>query len=143
MKSKNSKHKVIENTTGIKLQVFGKTIEEVFSNSLIGMFSAIYEKKVKTKYSRRVKIKGKNLEELLYNFLKEFILLFNYKAIFVSKVESIKIDLNKNELDCIISGDLAKNYEIHTIIKSITKKNIFIKEEKGKWMIRVFLDVRN
>ncbi len=141
MKPKKSNSKISENTTGIKLQAFGKTIEEAFSNSLIGMFSAMYEKKVKTKYSHKIKIKGKNLEELLYNFLKEFILLFNDKRIFVSKIEDMKIDLNKNELYCVVSGDLAKNYKIHTVIKSVTYNNMFVKEEKGKWMIQVLLGV--
>lgn len=134
-------HKFIEHTADIKFQAFGRTIEEAFANSLIAMFSSMYEKKVERKYKHYVKIKGTDEKNLLYNFLEEFLFLFDSKGVFVSKVESIKIDREKMELECFVSGDVAKNYKIHTAIKAVTYNDMIIREEKGRWMIQVVLDV--
>jgi SHS2 domain-containing protein len=140
-KDKKIKKKTVQRSSKIKFQAFGKTIEEAFSNSLIAMFSSMYDEKVERKYSHKIKVKGKDIENLLYNFLGKFLFLFENKGIFVSSVDGIKIDLNNNELYCFVSGDVSKKYKIHTKVKSVNYNNMIIKEEKGLWMIQVVLDI--
>jgi SHS2 domain-containing protein len=135
------KHKFLDHTADIKFQAFGNSLEEVFSNSVVAMFSAMYEKRVKRKYMHSIKVKGKDLESLLYNFLEEFIFLFDSKGVLVSKVDKIIINLEKMELKCTFSGDLAKDYEIITSVKAITYNDMFIKEKNGLWVVQVVLDI--
>lgn len=135
------KYKFLEHTADIKFQVFGRSLEEAFENALLAMFYSMYEKKVENKYQHKIKVKGNNIENLLYNFLEEFLYLFDSKGVFVSEVDDIKISLEKMEIECSFSGDLAKNYKLNTAIKAVTYNDMFIKESKGNWVIQIVLDV--
>lgn len=137
----NKKHKFIEHTADVKFQAYGRTLEEAFTNSLVAMFSSMYDGNVKSKYMHKVKVKGKDMESLLYNFLEEFIFLFDSKGIFVSKVEHLSIDKENFELECVVSGDLAENYNIQAYIKAVTYNDMEIKKIDGSWLIQVVLDI--
>lgn len=137
---KNKNHKFLPHTADIKFQAYGRTIEEAFSNALIAMSSAMYDGKVERVYMHKAKVKGKDIQNLLYNFLEEFIFLFDTKKMLVAKVEDIKIDLKKFELECTITGDNAEKYRIETALKAVTYNDMLIKQIDGKWMIQVVLD---
>lgn len=138
---KKNKFEFLEHTADIKFQTFGKSLEEVFSNSVLALFAAMYDGEIQKKYIHQIKVRGKDLENLLYNFLEEFIFLFDSKGVFVSKVETIKFDLNLMEIDCVFSGDLAKNYKLNTAVKAVTYNEMVIQESDGKWLIQVVLDI--
>ena len=131
----------LEHTADIKFQAFGKSIEEVFENSALAMFNAMYDGKVKEKKSFKINVKGKDFESLLYNFLEEILFLFDSEGFFLSKVENIKIDEEEVKLEAEVLGDDAKDYKIHLDIKAITYNEMFVKQGKGKWIAQVVLDV--
>jgi len=135
------KFKFLEHTADIKFQAFGKSLEEVFENSALAMFSSMFGGKVKKTRKFNVKAEGKDNENLLYNFLEELIVLFDGKQFFLSKVEKIKIDEKNLKLVAEVSGDKAENYEIHIDVKAITYSEMFVRKEKNKWVSQVVLDV--
>ena len=135
------KFKFLEHTADIKFQAFGKSIEEVFENSSLAMFKSMYSEKVKEKKSFKINVKGKDFESLLYNFLEEFLFLLDHKNFFLSKVKSIKIDKKNFKLSAEVIGDDAKNYKIGLDVKAITYHNMFVKQQKEKWITQVVLDV--
>ena len=135
------KFKFLEHTADIKFQAFGDTIEEVFENSALAMFNTMHDGKIKSKKSFKIKVKGKDFESLLYNFLEELLFLFDSKCFFLAKVEKIEIDGKKFKLEAKVFGDDAKNYEIHLDIKAITYNEMFVQKVKNKWVAQVVLDV--
>jgi len=135
------KYKFLEHTADVKFQAFGETIEEAFENSAIAMFEVLHRGKVKNKKKVKISVNGRDFESLLYNFLEEFLVLFDSESFFISKIEKIKIDKKKFRLEAEVSGDNSKNYQMNSYIKAVTYNEMFVKNEKGKWVIQVVLDV--
>ena len=135
------KFKFLEHTADIKFQAFGKSVEEVFENSALAMFDAMYDGKVKEKKSFKINVKGKDFESLLYNFLEEILFLFDSENFFIAKIKNIKISKENFKLEAEVIGDDTKNYKIHIDIKAITYNEMFVKQEKNKWITQVVLDV--
>ena len=135
------KFKFLEHTADIKFQAFGDTIEEVFENSALAMFNTMHDGKIKSKKSFKIKVKGKDFESLLYNFLEELLFLFDVEGFFLSNIKSIKIDGKKFKLEAVVFGDDVLKYKMHLGIKAITYNDMFVKKVKGKWVAQVVLDV--
>ncbi len=135
------KYRFLEHTADIKFQAFGKSIEEVFENSALAMFNAMYDGKVKERKNFKINVKGKDFESLLYNFLEEVLFLFDSEGFFIAKVKNIKIDKSNFKLEAEVLGDYAKNYKIHIDVKAITYHEMFVRQEGIKWVAQVVLDV--
>jgi SHS2 domain-containing protein len=135
------KFKFLEHTADVKFQAFGKNIEEVFINSALALKETIYEKNTKKEIKKKIKIKGKDFESLLYNFLEKFLYLLEGENFILGKIEKIKIDKEKFRLEANISGDKASDYNFTNSVKAVTYNEMFVKKDKGKWVSQVVLDV--
>lgn len=138
---KNKEIKYLEHTADIKFQAIGKTLERAFKNAAVATFKAMYPEKIKSVKSYKIKVKGRDLESLLYNFLEELIVLMDSRGFFLSMVRSIKIDKKNFTLVSEIIGDHAKNYNIGLDVKAITYNEMFVKKGKFGWKVQVVLDV--
>ncbi len=135
------KFRYLEHTADIKFQAFGDSIEKVFENSALAMFNSMYNRKINAKRKFKIKVKGKDFESLLYNFLEELLFLLDSKNFFLSKIKSIKIDKKNLRLEAEVVGDDAKNYNMGLDVKAVTYNEMFIRENKSKWIAQVVLDV--
>ena len=132
----------LEHTADIKFQAFGKTLEECFENSALAFAQAMYGGKVKDKKNKKIKVKGKDLESLLYNFLEELLFLLDSENFFLSKTKvKIKKKEDKYELNAELKGDNAKNYKIGLDVKAVTYNEMFVRKEGKKFICQVVLDV--
>jgi len=139
---KNEKFKFLEHTADIKFQAFGKTLKEVFENSALALKKILIEnEKVKKNIKKNINVKGKDYESLLYNFLEEFLILFDSERFLLSKIKNIKISQRDLKLKAEVVGDDAENYQINEHIKAITYNEMFVKKQKGRWLSQVVVDV--
>ncbi len=134
-----NKFEYLEHTADIKFRAYGKDLEEVFSNSALAMTNAMFDSKIKESISKKVSVKGKDNERLLFEFLEELLLLLDSEDFILSSVKSIKIKDGSLEAEFI--GDKASNYNIHIIVKAITYNEMFVKKEKDKYVTQVVVDV--
>jgi SHS2 domain-containing protein len=134
------KFKFLEHTADIKFKAFGKDIEEVFDNSALALKEIICGKmRIEKKKEKTIKIKGRDFESLLYNFLEQIIYLLDADNFLISKIKEIKI---KNfGLKAVIAGDKASNYKFTNNVKAVTYNEMFVKKEKGKWISQAVIDV--
>jgi len=135
------KYKFLEHTADIKFQAFGKTLEKVFENSARALIKSIHKKKIKKTQTKPIKVKGKDFESMLYNFLEEIIVLIDTDNFLGSKVKNIKIDEEKFTLTADLVGDDSSKYKIETHVKAITLSEMFVKQEGKKWTSQVVLDI--
>lgn len=135
------KFKFIEHTADIEFQAFGKNLKELFKNSALALSNSIYNKKIREKKEYKIKVKGHDLENLLYNFLEEFLILFDSENFILSKIKEIKLDEKNFKIKAEIIGDDIKNYKTSMHIKAITYNEMFIKKQKEKWICQVVLDI--
>jgi len=133
-------YKFLKHTADVKFKAYGKNLNECFSNSAIAMFKAMYPDKVKNSLEKNIKIKGKDLESLLYAFLEKLLILLDGKNFFVSKV-IVKINEKDFSLVAKVIGDKSSNYPISLQVKAVTYNEMVIKKIKGQWVSQVVLDV--
>lgn len=136
------KFKFLEHTADIKFQAFGKTLKEVFENSVLALKEILVgSEKVKKNIKKNISVKGGDYESLLYNFLEEFLVLFDSERFILSEIKNIKISQKDLKLKAEVIGDDAEDYQINEHIKAITYNEMFIKKGKGKWISQVVVDV--
>lgn len=134
----------LPHTSEAGFEAFGKDLNEVFANSGIAMVSLMTDhKKIKTKSSKKLVKRAKDIESLLYDFLEEILFLLETKNFIVGKIENmiIKGDKNGLQLHCTVLGDNYKNYEFNLHVKSPTYHNMAVEKVKRRYKSRVFVDV--
>ena len=139
---KSKKFQFLEHTADIKFQAFGKSLEESFKNSALALKEILVgNKKVKKRVKKKIDVQGRDYESLLYNFLEEFLVLFDSEEFLISEIKSIKISEKGFKLHAEIVGDKAQNYSIDEHIKAITYNDMFVKKNKNKYVVQVVVDV--
>ena len=135
------KYKFLEHTADIKFQAFGKSLKEVFENSVLAVSEVLRkEKKIKSVKKKLLVVKGKDNENLLQNLLEEIIYLLDAKNFVVSKAK-INFDKNIRNIRVEFFGDDVKNYKDLQHIKAVTYSEMFVKNQGNKWITQVVLDI--
>ena len=134
------KYKFLEHTADVKFQAFGKSLEQAFSNAAMALKEVMAGKiKIKAKITKKIKIKGKDNESLLYNFLEEFLFLLDSQGFILSKIK--KIEIKENKLTAEVLGDKASLYKFNNDVKAVTYNQMYVKKDKNKYIVQVVLDV--
>ena len=133
------KYKFIEHTGDIKIQVYGKTLNEVFENSVIAISEYISRgKKIKSAKGKTVDVSGNDLESLFYNFLDELIYLIDADNFISVKA---KVAIRGNNLHAELFGDSASDYKELDQIKAATYSEMYVKKTPAGWEAQAVLDV--
>ena len=135
-------YEFLEHTADVKFKAFGSTLEEVFISSFKALRETICGKiKILEQEKKQIEVEGKDIESLLYNFLEEFLFLLDSEDFLVSKIVGLKIDEDSFVLKAEVVGDRARNYKFTNDVKAVTYSDMFVREEKGKFICQVVLDV--
>jgi SHS2 domain-containing protein len=138
------KYKYIDHTADLKVRAYGKTLEEAFANAAIGGFDFLTDTaKIKKKTEKKISIKAKRLESLLYDFIEQLLFLLDTEGFMISGFKDMKINQanDKFELKCTALGDSYKNYEVKGDIKAITYSEMNIRKEKNAYVIDLVFDI--
>ena len=133
------KYKFLEHKADAKFQAFGKSLEECFENAALAMTSVMTDyKKVKSKITHKIKVKGIDKKSLLYNFLEQLLILLDSESFLLHEIKNLKI--KDNELTAELIGDkFNNNYNIKINIKAVTYNEMEIKEKP--YMVQVVVDI--
>ena len=52
------KFKFLKHTADVKFRAYGKNLNELFENSSLAMFKAMYDGRVKSKKRKKIKVRG-------------------------------------------------------------------------------------
>ena len=130
-------------TADIGLKVRGRTLKEFFENAARGLFSILTDRKTinpKNAVIKKIKVKGKDSESLLVNWLNELIYeAFKDKAVFYR----FKADMRQNgALKADITGSkLREKDKFLREIKAATYHNLAVKKLKTGYYAEIILDV--
>ncbi|SRR5579885_274014 len=133
----------LEHMTDAFIEVTGRTLEEAFETAGIAVVDTILDiKSVEKKTERKIEIKSKDLNNLLYSWLEEIIILTITEG-FAGAGFQVRITKTEQyELEATISGEEI-NFEKHHFkleIKAPTFHLMEIREEKPVVM-RFLLDL--
>ena len=146
----NKKYRYIEHLSDIGLEFYGNTIEELFENAGVGMFSIICDlETIRPLEKKRVTISRKDtdFEDLLVLWLEKLLYWHEIDSILFSqfRVAGICKENSNIELSAEVSGekmDLGRHI-MRTAIKAPTYHMLEIKKD-GKhcnWKGRIIFDV--
>jgi SHS2 domain-containing protein len=142
------KFKFLPHTADVKFQAFGKDLEECFVNAGYALTDVITKDKIKPKQKKKIKIEGRDRERLLYDFLEELLFLLDVGNFLVSEIKNLKITgvagkkkYREIVLEAELYGDDAKEYETKAHVKAVTYNDMFIKQEDGRFVCQVVLDL--
>ena len=135
-------YQFLEHTADVKFRAEGLTIEEMFSEAAKALSETIRGNiKILEQKEESFEVTGTDMEVLLYNFLEEFLFLLDAKDFLMSSIKSVEVDRENFKIRCVVVGDSAEKYKFTNDVKAVTYSEMFLKEERGKWICQVVLDV--
>ncbi|MBI2082218.1 MAG: archease [Deltaproteobacteria bacterium] len=134
------RYRLLDHTADIRLRIFGHNLRELFQNSVYALTDTLTDaKKVRTKVSRSLKIKGEGNDLLLHALLKEVLFLFDTKRFLTRRLVIKK--LSDKILLVTLRGERLKDHAIKTEIKAVTYHRLKVEKRRGRWIGEVVLDV--
>jgi len=130
-----------ENIADIKLEVFGKTKEELLKNLIQAFTETVTEiKKVaKKEVIKDLKVKGENFSEVVFNFIEKLIFLKDTNF-FLARTGIFKF--KNNELTFSLWGQtITKDLPIKIDIKALTQHKFQVKKEKKYYKVSLVFDI--
>ena len=142
--SEMKKYRFLQHTADAKFQAFGNTIEEAFCHAALAIVSLMWEgDSIEQKKHVRVKVEGRDLKQLLVNFLEEILYLLDTEMFLLSSVEELSIEKKDGSflLRALFKGDMySEVYRIFGSVKAITYNEMEISTDTPV-MVQVVVDI--
>jgi len=140
------KFEEIEHTSDIALQVWGKNLEELFSNTAMGMYSLIHKDLNLSGLDEwEFNVSDQNAENLLVIFLNELNYFISIKKLIICLPIEINIKCKSGiySLSCRSkSQEIPKDiFEEILEIKAVTYHNLEINKEDGLLAVNIIFDI--
>lgn len=133
------KFSIIDHTADIGITAYGKSLEELFTNTAYGMFTLITDlKKIEPKIEEEISLTSFDLETLLVEFLNELLYIFEVKKIVFK--EFLINSISENNLRAKCKGDIVEDSVIFREIKAATYHLLEIEQDKC-YKTQVFFDL--
>ncbi|MCM8784882.1 MAG: archease [Candidatus Omnitrophica bacterium] len=136
----NKNIEIINHTADIGVNVYGRTIEELFINSLKGLYEIMRIKLNNIENTVEIRIQEEELENLLVKFLNEMIYYAETKKIF-GEIEQLKIERENNKYNLFVKLIMKKIKDIEKEIKAATYHNLKIEKISGKYKTTIIFDL--
>ena len=132
----------------VAFEAKGKTLAGMFESAGLAVTNVMVKdlKVVKPKIKKTIKLKNKDMEKLLFNFLQEFVFWKDKDLLLFSKVKVKITEPKKSGADyslvAVLSGDKidAKKHEMLVDVKAVTW-HLFNIERASNWKCHVVLDI--
>ena len=140
-----SNYKFFDHTADIGVEVSGRTRKELFVNTAQALFDIMIESKTgeaSAKQLKKITVEGTDVSDLLINFLRELLYLFNGEKFITDRCEIIQF--SNKALEARLTGESFnnKNHLIKTEIKAVTYSGLSVERVKaGGWKARIIFDV--
>lgn len=130
------KYKFLEHTADIMFEAYGNSYPEALQNAAAAMFSVIGKAEPEEKV--RLSVSAQNIEELTVFALSDLLTASDTNETVFSRMEVREFDPKKLTLEMEAFGEKKRPRES---VKAVTHHDILVKEEKGRWTIRILLDI--
>ncbi len=136
------KYAVFDHTADLGVEIYGKDEKELFSNAAHALFDIMTDINiVYPKTERDIRVEGSGLEDLMVNFLREILYLFNGEGLslhnfLVSEMDSyhIKGTVRGEKID-------PDRHCLNMEVKAVTYHRAEVKKGSHGWTARVIFDV--
>jgi len=138
----SKKYKLIDHTADFGIQVFGSDSQALFTNAALALFDVITEMgALRGDDSCNIRASGADWSDLMINWLREILYLWNGREMLVKSVQVLS--LSENNISAKIYFDAYKpdRHIIKTEIKAVTYHQIQVRSSPSGWEARVIFDI--
>ncbi len=135
-------YELIEHTADFGVRVYGPSAKALFANAARALFDLITDRNRLAGRTRRVlSVSGEDRADLMVNWLRELLFLWNGDSLLVKKVDLTA--LSDCELTATVFCDryAPERHPIHTEIKAVTYHQIRVEHGSAGWEATVIFDV--
>ena len=139
-------YRYLDHGADMGVEAESKTLEGLFQEAAEGLFGLMADlDEVRTRESRKLKLKANNAESLLYRWLSELVSLRDLQNELYGDFAQFVLDSDDSELalEATVKGEKI-NPEVHelgTEVKGITYQGFELVEENENWRCRFVVDV--
>jgi SHS2 domain-containing protein len=135
-------YRLIDHTADFGLEIFGRDPSDLFKQAARALTDLLTDPSLLKKQNRlALDIEGSDWEDLLINWLRELLYLYNGKAQFVSGVDIIAIEQTRLRAEVATEDYRMGHHEIRNEIKAVTYHQLEVKADDNGWRARVIFDV--
>lgn len=136
-------YKLIDHTADLGIEVTGRTKRELFTKAALSLMDIVVEKKgtpasVKEK---ALTVEGSDPADLLINFLREILYLFNGERLVVVSCSIVMLGKRKLVANLALESYNSKKHLFKTELKAVTYHGLAVEKTKKGWKARVIFDV--
>jgi SHS2 domain-containing protein len=135
-------YRIIEHTADTGFEVWGSTKKQIFESAAMAFFNIMWQIGAPQKNEPEpIEVSGSDLEELLVNFLEEFLYLYDAKRLVCTRLQVEDIKEHKIYAKAWLQKfNTARDKEMLGV-KAVTYHQLFIGKENDTWTARIFLDI--
>jgi len=135
-------YQTFDHTADLGLVIRGASEEDLFANAAFAVFDIITDLgHVESRDTRRIVVEGDSPEDLLINFIREILYLYNGERWLLKELRVTK--LGERVLEAEARGEPfdGQKHEICKEIKAVTYHQAQIRKTPDGWTARVIFDV--
>lgn len=133
-------YKYIDHTADLGIEVYGKTLKELFINIGKAIFETQISGKIEKKKEIKIKIKSESIEDMFIDWCRELLYNFSVKGFIPQNYE---ISIKDLSLTANLSGDIfaSNRHKIKIEIKNPTYHNLELKKTNEHYQATIIFDV--
>ncbi len=137
-----SSYSILDHTADLGVEIYGTDERELFCNAAFVLFDIMIDiQPVHPVTEKKIFVEGRDMEELLVNFLRELLYLFTGEGFLLR--ECVIVDMDDFHLNGIVKGEPFDRgrHHINTEIKAVTYHRVEIRKTEGGLAGRIVFDV--
>lgn len=140
---------MFDHTADIGMEIFGRTKKDLFANAAGALFDLLIEFPEKKRaagrgtkgWQKTVTIVGSDVADLLINFLRELLYLFNGEALVAGPCRVISCTTKRLVAHLPVERYNETKHTMKTEIKAVTYHSLRVEKQKAGWRARIIFDV--
>ena len=135
-------YRLIDHTADFGLEIFGRDPGELFKQSALALTDLLTDpNRLAGRNRRTLAVDGSDWEDLLINWLRELLYLYNGESQLVAAVDITAIEPTRLRARLATDDYLEAHHEIRNEIKAVTYHQLEVKQMDSGWRARVIFDI--
>jgi len=144
---KESGYKFVDHTADVQVKSWGRSLEEAFAQTAYSLMATITPdlNRIAPQIEKVLKVGAEDKESLLFDFLSEFLYIFDVDELVFSEIDvkHIKKVNEQFELHAVLKGEKfdKHKHKVGIEVKAITYSFMKIEEELNRVEIDIVFDI--
>ena len=139
------RYEFLQHTADVAVKVYGGSLKELFTSAALAMYSVLVAKKGnRQKASLRevaIKKEEESLEDLLKSWLDELLFYFSSEKLLLHRIKSLFIEDTLLEAKVLLESFDTEYFKPNEEIKAVTYHELKVERIGNKWQAHLIFDV--